>query len=46
LEDWQLTGNYQGYICLQYVQSKYLPNKNRVFIDFMKQRSLTIQSDL
>ena len=46
LEDWQLTGNYQGYICLQYVQSKYLPNKNRVFIDFMKQRLLTIQSDL
>ena len=46
LEDWQLTGNYQGYICLQYVQSKYLPNKSRVFIDFMKQRLLAIQSDL
>ena len=46
LEDWQLTGNYQGYVCLQYVQSKYLPNKNRVFIDFMKQRLLAIQSDL
>ena len=46
LEDWQLTGNYQGYVCLQYVQSKYLPNKNRVFINFMKQRLLTIQSDL
>jgi DNA-binding transcriptional LysR family regulator len=38
LEDWQLTGSYQGDICLQYVQSKYLPNKNRVFIDFMKQK--------
>ena len=46
LEDWQLTGNYQGYVCLQYVQSKYLPNKSRVFIDFMKQRLLTIQPDL
>ena len=46
LEDWQLTGNYQGYVCLQYVQSKYLPNKSRVFIDFMKQRLLAIQSDL
>lgn len=46
LEDWQLTGNYQGYVCLQYVQSKYLPNKNRVFIDFMKQKLLAIQSDL
>jgi DNA-binding transcriptional LysR family regulator len=45
LEDWQLKGNYQGDICLQYVQSKYLPNKNRVFIDFMKQKSLIIQPD-
>ncbi|MBA6390542.1 LysR family transcriptional regulator [Colwellia sp. BRX10-3] len=43
LEDWQLQGNYQGDICLQYVQSKYLPNKNRVFIDFMKQKLLIIQ---
>jgi DNA-binding transcriptional LysR family regulator len=42
LEDWQLTGSYQGDICLQYVQSKYLPNKNRVFIDFMKQKSFVI----
>jgi DNA-binding transcriptional LysR family regulator len=38
LEDWRLQGNYQGDICLQYVQSKYLPNKNRIFIDFMKQK--------
>ena len=38
LHDWQLQGNYQGDICLQYVQSKYMPNKNRVFIDFMKQK--------
>jgi DNA-binding transcriptional LysR family regulator len=43
LEDWQLQGNYQGDICLQYVQSKYMPNKNRVFIDFMKQSFLIIQ---
>jgi DNA-binding transcriptional LysR family regulator len=42
LEDWQLQGNYQGDICLQYVQSKYMPNKNRVFIDFMKQKLLII----
>ena len=28
--------NYQGDICLQFVQSKYMPNKNRAFIDFMK----------
>jgi len=45
LEDWQLQGNYQGDICLQYVQSKYMPNKNRVFIDFIKQKLLIIQSD-
>jgi DNA-binding transcriptional LysR family regulator len=45
LEDWQLQGNYQGDICLQYVQSKYMPNKNRVFIDFIKQKSLVIKSD-
>jgi DNA-binding transcriptional LysR family regulator len=38
LQDWQLQGNYQGDICLQYVQSKYMPNKNRVFIDFMKKK--------
>ncbi|MBA6397621.1 LysR family transcriptional regulator [Colwellia sp. BRX10-4] len=43
LEDWRLQGNYQGDICLQYVQSKYLPNKNRIFIDFMKQKLRGIQ---
>jgi len=41
LEDWKLQGNYQGDICLQFVQSKYMPNKNRVFIDFIKQKMLT-----
>jgi DNA-binding transcriptional LysR family regulator len=45
LEDWQLQGSYQGDICLQYVQSKYMPNKNRVFIDFMKKKLLIIQPD-
>ncbi|QFI37904.1 LysR family transcriptional regulator [Moritella marina ATCC 15381] len=45
LQDWQLQGNYHGDICLQYVQSKYMPNKNRVFIDFMKQKLLVIESD-
>jgi DNA-binding transcriptional LysR family regulator len=42
LKDWQLQGSYHGDICLQYVQSKYMPNKNRVFIDFMKQKLLII----
>ncbi|WP_413699728.1 LysR family transcriptional regulator [Psychromonas sp. KJ10-10] len=40
LTDWHMQGNYHGDICLQYVQSKYLPNKNRIFIDFMKQNLL------
>lgn len=35
---WQLQGNYHGDICLQFVQTKYMPNKNRVFIDFIKQK--------
>jgi len=43
LQDWKLHGNYQGDICLQYAQSKYMPNKNRVFIDFMKQKLLAVQ---
>lgn len=42
LENWQLQGSYQGDICLQYVQSKYMPNKNRVFIDFMKRKLLIV----
>jgi len=41
LNDWSLQGNYKGDICLQFVQSKYMPNKNRVFIDFIKQKLLT-----
>ncbi len=45
LEDWNLQGSYQGDICLQFVQSKYMPNKNRVFIDFMKQKLLIIQPE-
>lgn len=43
LEDWKMQGNYQGDICLQFVQSKYMPNKNRAFIDFMKQKLLMDQ---
>lgn len=38
LETWQLQGNYQGDICLQFLQSKYMPSKNRVFIDFIKDK--------
>ena len=45
LKDWHLQYSYHGNICLQYVQSKYMPNKNRVFIDFIKQKVLEIQQD-
>jgi hypothetical protein len=45
LKDWQLQCSYHGDICLQYVQSKYMPNKNRMFIDFMKQKLQIIKSN-
>jgi len=38
LEAWQHQGNYQGDICLQFLQSKYMPSKIRVFIDFIKEK--------
>jgi DNA-binding transcriptional LysR family regulator len=43
LKDWHLQCSYHGDICLQYVQSKYMPNKNRVFIDFIKEKLLVIK---
>lgn len=46
LEDWKMQGNYQGDICLQFVQTKYMPNKNRAFIDFMKQKLCKIKPNL
>lgn len=35
LTDWQIKEKYQGVITLQYLQSKYLPTKSRVFIDYI-----------
>ncbi|GAD80030.1 LysR family transcriptional regulator [Vibrio ezurae] len=35
LEDWTLTGNYHGNILMQYAQMKYLPERLRLFIDFI-----------
>ncbi|WP_065979630.1 LysR family transcriptional regulator [Pseudoalteromonas lipolytica] len=46
LEDWKMQGNYQGNICLQFVQTKYMPSKNRAFIDFMKEKMLSDTLDL
>lgn len=45
LIDWKLQGNYHGDICLQFVQTKYMPNKNRVFIDFIKQKLIDDKSE-
>jgi len=32
--DWTVNSNYQGIIALQYAQTKYMPTKLRVFIDY------------
>jgi len=35
LDGWNIKENYQGLITLQYAQSKFLPTKSRVFIDYI-----------
>jgi len=35
--DWTIKSNYQGIIALQYAQTKYMPAKLRVFIDYAMQ---------
>ncbi|GAD89649.1 MULTISPECIES: LysR family transcriptional regulator [Vibrio] len=35
LQDWTLTGNYHGNILMQYPQTKYVPARLRLFIDFI-----------
>ncbi|CAM4092572.1 LysR family transcriptional regulator [Vibrio neonatus] len=37
LEDWTLTGNYHGNILMQYPQTKYVPERLRLFIDFISE---------
>jgi len=34
LGDWTIKSNYQGVIALQYAQTKYMPTRLRVFIDY------------
>lgn len=34
LQDWTLKSNYHGAIAMQYAQSKYMPARLRVFIDY------------
>ncbi len=35
LNDWTIKGNYHGIIALQYAQTKYMPARLRVFIDYI-----------
>lgn len=37
LSDWTIKSNYHGAIALQYAQTKYMPARLRVFIDFVVQ---------
>jgi DNA-binding transcriptional LysR family regulator len=36
LQDWHVSGNYQGEVLLQYAQSRFIPIQVRVFVDYMK----------
>lgn len=40
LDDWTIKSNYQGVIALQYAQTKYMPARLRVFIDYAMQHFL------
>jgi len=37
LADWQIKGNYAGVIAMQYAQNKYMPNRLKVFTEFVTQ---------
>lgn len=38
LENWTIKENYQGVVSLQFAQSRYLPTKSRVFIDYIAEQ--------
>ncbi|RZP59145.1 LysR family transcriptional regulator [Vibrio vulnificus] len=38
LDDWMIKSNYHGAIAMQYPQTKYMPARLRVFIDFINQK--------
>jgi DNA-binding transcriptional LysR family regulator len=38
LSDWQLNSDFQGGIHMQFLSMRFMPNKMRVFIDFMESR--------
>lgn len=35
LSDWTVKGNYHGIVAMQFTQTKYMPERFRVFIDYM-----------
>lgn len=41
LPHWEVQGNYHGEVMLQFLKSQHMPNRLRVFIDFMVQQFKT-----
>ncbi|MDE1263539.1 LysR family transcriptional regulator [Vibrio aestuarianus] len=41
LEDWTIKSNYHGAIAMQYAQTKYMPARLRVFIDYVAEHLIT-----
>ncbi|MDL2041195.1 hypothetical protein MT371_02645 [Vibrio parahaemolyticus] len=37
LSDWMIKSNYHGAVAMQYAQTKYMPARLRVFIDFVNE---------
>ncbi|MDF4852017.1 LysR family transcriptional regulator, partial [Vibrio parahaemolyticus] len=37
LSDWMIKSNYHGAVAMQYAQTKYMPARLRVFLDFVNE---------
>lgn len=35
LKDWSVSGNYQGAVVMQYAQSKFIPSRMKVFVNYI-----------
>lgn len=44
LPTWEVKGNYQGEVVIQYIRTKHMPNRMRVFIDFMVENFKSVNS--
>jgi len=44
LSDWTIKGNYHGIIALQFAQTKYMPARFRVFVDYVMEHLLSSNS--